>query len=96
MAHRQSGKGGSGIEGIAPPTGPATAFLGLGLFVAAIWFAVKHPAHAARCVLAGAVVTAALILGGITDGNPMQHPFVGLLVILIGFTLAPGKDTESK
>lgn len=97
MAHKAAGNsGGGGIEGIAPPTGPGTAFLGIGLYFAAIWFAVKHPASAGRCVLAGAVVTGVLLLGGITDANPMQHPFIGLLVVLIGFTCAPDKSQDHK
>lgn len=90
------GQGGGGVESICPPVGPVTAFLGLGLFVGGLWLAIRHPKSALKCVFGGAVITVLLMASGGADGNPIAHPFVGLLAIAIGFMCAPDKSADKK
>jgi hypothetical protein len=98
MAHHSAGAtgGSGGIESLTAKVGPGTAFMGLGLFFAGIWLAVKYPRSFGRAVCIGVVVTLVLFAGGITDANPMQHPFISLLVIGLGFTCAPDKSQDKK
>jgi peptidoglycan/LPS O-acetylase OafA/YrhL len=94
MAHHSSGGGGGGgggIEEIAPPTGPFTAFLGLGLFFLAVRFAWKHPKAALKGVMWSGVFAFVLSAFGGLDGNPVAHPGFGMLAIIVGFCICPSE-----
>jgi hypothetical protein len=73
-----------------------TAFLGLGLFIGGFWLIVKHPKSALKCVFWAGVLSLLLVSDGIGDGNPIQHPFIGLVAIVIGCMCAPDKSTDRK
>lgn len=91
--HHGGGRGGGGIEGLTPPTGPMTSLVSIGAFLTFVWLIVKHPRVALTCALVGV----ALALAGLGDGSGVQDSVpLFLLVLVVGGFLADGKSNWRK
>lgn len=83
MAHHAQEKGAHN-GALADHVGPFSAILALGGFIGAVVLVIKHPIVGLKCVFMAFVFTT-------ISPDPMQHPLLGIIALMVGASMAPTK-----